>query len=122
MNEKAVESQPPGTEPVEEDVGENTEKKSSETDSSPAGTPAPPDSPSIKEDPSPDLAETLAEVKEETKSIGGEPPVDWFEPLEDDDDAESFGRYDPEEESLAGESERSESVGGSETTVRKKYL
>ncbi|XP_047439677.1 methyl-CpG-binding domain protein 1b isoform X2 [Mugil cephalus] len=121
MNEKAEEGQPPGRDPLDEDVGEGAEKKSSEAESTPAATPGPPDSPSTKEDPSPDLEETLAEVKEEAKSISGEPPVDWFEPLEDDDDAESIGRNDPEEESLAGESERSESVGGSESTVRKKY-
>ncbi|XP_035486521.2 methyl-CpG-binding domain protein 1b isoform X3 [Scophthalmus maximus] len=62
------------------------------------------------------VGESLVEVKEE-------PPADWFEPLEDDedDDALSFGRNDAEEESLAGESERSESVAGSEKAHRKIY-
>uniref|UniRef100_A0A8D3CRN1 Methyl-CpG binding domain protein 1b n=1 Tax=Scophthalmus maximus TaxID=52904 RepID=A0A8D3CRN1_SCOMX len=59
------------------------------------------------------VGESLVEVKEE-------PPADWFEPLEDDedDDALSFGRNDAEEESLAGESERSESVAGSEKALQ----
>lgn len=49
-----------------------------------------------------------------------DPPVDWFEPLEEDweyDDAQSWdidGVRDAEIESLAGESERSGSVAGSE--------
>ncbi|XP_055077625.1 methyl-CpG-binding domain protein 1b isoform X3 [Periophthalmus magnuspinnatus] len=69
-----------------------------------------------------DTKTEAVEVKsEETKE-----PMDWFEPLEDDDDDEdansfefpteqhAFGLQDPEEESLAGESERSGSVAGSE--------
>lgn len=49
-------------------------------------------------------------VKDEAKGAAGEAVVDWFEPLEDDDD--------PDDESLAGESE---SVAGSERAVRKIY-
>ncbi|XP_062419964.1 methyl-CpG-binding domain protein 1b isoform X5 [Pungitius pungitius] len=55
---------------------------------------------------------TPDEAEEAAKVAGDEPPVDWFEPLEDDD-------YD--EESLAGESERSESVAGSETVSKRVY-
>lgn len=54
-----------------------------------------------------------------------DPPVDWFEPLEedweDDDDTQSWdidGVRDAEIESLAGESERSGSVAGSERNFR----
>lgn len=54
-------------------------------------------------------------------------PVDWFEPLEedweddDDDDSQSWdidGVRDAEMDSLAGESERSGSVAGSERNYR----
>ena len=63
-----------------------------------------------------------------------EPPVDWLEPLEEDDDEEDDsqswdleldllpglnGNRRPEEESLAGESERSGSLAGSERHSRK---
>ncbi|XP_074509880.1 methyl-CpG-binding domain protein 1b isoform X3 [Sebastes fasciatus] len=67
-----------------------------------------------KETPSSDpVKEPPGEVKDDAKAPGGEPPVDWFEPLEDDD-------YD-DDESLAGESERSESVAGSERMLKKIY-
>lgn len=56
-----------------------------------------------------------------------DPPVDWFEPLEEDwedeDDAQSWdidGARDAEMESLAGESERSGSVAGSERNYRRR--
>ncbi|KAF7656861.1 hypothetical protein LDENG_00034700 [Lucifuga dentata] len=79
-----------------------------------------------------------AEVKEKAKASGGEPPVDWFEPLEeddddddDDDDANSWdfqgsdlylnGRRDPEEESLAGESVKSENLVSSEKQWKRMY-
>lgn len=62
---------------------------------------------------------------EPVKSLD-DPPVDWFEPLEedwedDDDDTQSWdidGVRDAEIESLAGESERSGSVAGSERNFR----
>lgn len=63
----------------------------------------------------------LVEIKDEPKATGGEPPIDWFEPLEEDDDVDSVTRNDPEEESVAGESERSESVAGSEKAFKKMY-
>ncbi|MCJ8744397.1 hypothetical protein PDJAM_G00118200 [Pangasius djambal] len=62
---------------------------------------------------------------EQVKNLD-DPPVDWFEPLEEDwedndDDAQSWdidGVRDAEMESLAGESERSGSVAGSERNYR----
>lgn len=73
-------------------------------------------------------SEETKEVKE--KSEETKEPTDWFEPLEDDDDdanslefsasdRRAFRSRDPEEESLAGESERSGSVAGSEKAFRK---
>uniref|UniRef100_A0A665VU42 Methyl-CpG binding domain protein 1b n=1 Tax=Echeneis naucrates TaxID=173247 RepID=A0A665VU42_ECHNA len=136
MKEEPLENPFPGKESVEEDVGQSTEKQSSKEENAPeeASTHepvAPSYSPhagtnfsSDPEEESPgegkeetmdetqDLLhdEEMDEVKDETKGLGGEPPVDWFEPLEEDDDANSVG-------SLAGESERSESVAGSEKCI-----
>lgn len=75
--------------------------------------------------------ETKAE-SEEQKPDESKEPTDWFEPLEDDDgeDANSFefsaeqralGSKEPDEESFAGESERSESVAGSEKGFKNLY-
>ncbi|KAM9758222.1 methyl-CpG-binding domain protein 1b isoform 5-T13 [Menidia menidia] len=135
MDEDAAESQTPGSAPVAENEKETTERECPETENSSEEAPVP--SNETKDNPSPDAAPVegpLAEVKEEVKSAGGEPPMDWFEPLEDDDDddrddddedddddANSPGRNDPEEESVAGESERSESVGGNEKPLRRRY-
>lgn len=79
------------------------------------------------------LEETKAEL-EEQNNVETKEPADWFEPLEDDDedDDKSFefpafnqrralGVKDAEEESLAGESERSGSVAGSEKAFKKTY-
>lgn len=112
MNEEA-ESLLPAIEPMEEDVEPSIESKS-ETEITPEATPAPSDPLNTKENLSLDPAS--AEIKEEAR--GCEPPVDWFEPLEDDDD-DAYSRND--EESLAGESERSESVAGSEKTSKRIY-
>uniref|UniRef100_A0A8C4ISS4 Methyl-CpG binding domain protein 1b n=1 Tax=Dicentrarchus labrax TaxID=13489 RepID=A0A8C4ISS4_DICLA len=122
MNEEPLESPVSGREPMEEDVGQSTEKKSSRAENTSEAAPAqeeplaPSDSLDTKGSPSSDPVQENPEgAKEDDKAASGEPPVDWFEPLEeDDDDANSVGRNDPEEESLAGESERSESVAGSE--------
>ncbi|XP_059185555.1 methyl-CpG-binding domain protein 1b isoform X2 [Centropristis striata] len=138
MNEEIPDTPVPGREPVEEDVGQSTEKTSSEVENTSEAAPAqepsaPSDTLKTKETPSSEPAketpssdpvketprsetvnETAVEVKEEAKATE-EPPMDWFEPLEDDDDALSI------EESLAGESERSESVAGNESTHRKIY-
>lgn len=125
MNEEQVQS--PGIEPVEEeDVGQNTEKTTSEAENTTEVATAQEDLASsdtadAEETPKSDPVETaLEDTKEEAKSTGGDPPVDWFEPLEEDDDFNSTNN-DPEEESLAGESERSESVAGSEKAFKKIY-
>nr|XP_019942012.1 PREDICTED: uncharacterized protein LOC109628990 [Paralichthys olivaceus] len=132
MNEEPQESPAPGREPVQDDVGQTTEEKPSSRAESPS-RPAPShepigpsDSLPPQETPSPIPIEKSPEEanEEEARAAGGEPPADWFEPLEDDeeDDANSyFGRNDAEEESLAGESERSESVAGSEKAFKKIY-
>lgn len=117
MNEEPLEGLVSGREPVEEDVGPSKEKESSEAQNTSEAAPS--DSLDIKENTSSAVVEeTPGEAKEQPKATGGEPPVDWFEPLEEDDDANSGGRNDPEEESLAGESERSES---SEKAFKKIY-
>ncbi|XP_076608412.1 methyl-CpG-binding domain protein 1b isoform X1 [Chaetodon auriga] len=128
MNEEPLESPVPGRKPVEDDEGQGTDRKSSESESTSEAAPAlePLASSDIlhtAEIPSSDpTQETLRDIKEEAQTICGEPPVDWFEPLEDDDDEANSGcRNDPDEESLAGESERSESVVGSEKTFSKIY-
>lgn len=112
MNEEPLEGLDSGREPVEEDEGQSTEKENSEAQNTFEVAP----SEKLEDNPSSGLEE---ETPGEAKATGGEPPVDWFEPLEDDDDANSVGRNDPEEESLAGESERSESVAGSEKAFKK---
>ncbi|XP_018535490.1 methyl-CpG-binding domain protein 1b isoform X2 [Lates calcarifer] len=126
MDEEPPESPFPGTEPVEEDVGQSTEEQGSKAENTSEAEPAqepmaPLESLDTKENPSSDpVEEAPREIKEEEeKATGGEPPVDWFEPLEEDDDAYSVDRNDAEEESLAGESERSESVAGSEKAFKK---
>ncbi|XP_031135417.1 methyl-CpG-binding domain protein 1b isoform X3 [Sander lucioperca] len=125
MNEEPRESPLPGREPVEKDVVQSTEKNSSEAENTSEVAPtreplAPSGSLGTKGNSSSDPVKgTPGDETEEAKATGGEPPVDWFEPLEDDDD--SFGRNDPEEESLAGESEKSESVADSEKTFRRIY-
>ncbi|KAK5872985.1 hypothetical protein PBY51_013636 [Eleginops maclovinus] len=103
MNEEPVGAPASVTEPEAKDVGQSTETISSETEISTEKNP--PSSDPVKETP--------VQVKEEDKAAGLEPPVDWFEPLEDDD-------YD-EAESLAGESEKSVSVAGSEKNNKKVY-
>lgn len=127
MNEQSIQN--PGRKPVEEDAEQSAEKKTSEAENTSVATSAqeplaPPHTVNAEETPRSDPVETTPpEVKEEAKATGGEPPVDWFEPLEEDDDidANSTGKNDPEEESLAGESERSESMAGSEKAFKKIY-
>ncbi|KAM6927906.1 methyl-CpG-binding domain protein 1b [Xenentodon cancila] len=121
MNKEAAESRLPGGEPVEEDEGPSSEKDCPQTENASEEAPAPLDG--TKENPvlTPEPVEDIpAEAEEEATTAGCEPPVDWFEPLEDDD-ANSMDRNDLEEESLAGESERSESIAGSEKTMKRTY-
>lgn len=126
MNEEPPKSPFLSGEPVEDDVlSTGMESIEAETvfEAAPAREPSEEASElDPLERPSSDsLPERLVEIKEEPKATGGEPPIDWFEPLEEDDDADSVIRNDPEEESVAGESEWSESVAGSEEAFKKKY-
>lgn len=123
MNEERAQNQVPASETVEKDEGETTTENISkpEAENPSVEVPAVTDATEQNLSSSPVfVGETGTRVEEETKTVETEPPVDWFEPLEDDD-AHSFGGNDPEEESLAGESERSESVAGSEK-IRKKMF
>ncbi|XP_014904162.1 methyl-CpG-binding domain protein 1b isoform X3 [Poecilia latipinna] len=115
MSEEAAgESKHPASEAVEEeeeDQGEGT-VESPKTDNPSEEPPAPSDDP--KEAAEISLVppvEAKEEEEEEEGKPAGEPPMDWFEPLEDDDD-------DPDEESLAGETE---SIAGSERATRHLY-
>ncbi|XP_037535060.1 methyl-CpG-binding domain protein 1b, partial [Nematolebias whitei] len=108
MNEGGVANHlPPGTEPVvDQDTGPNTKDSPETKTTQEALLDGPKETRSLGPNPV-ENAPSEMEVKDEVK---GEAVVDWFEPLEDDDD--------PDDESLAGESE---SVAGSERAVRKIY-
>ncbi|XP_034023182.1 methyl-CpG-binding domain protein 1b isoform X4 [Thalassophryne amazonica] len=126
MNEEPHKSPVFGTGP-ETEVEQSTEKNTTETetkvekakDISDAASPqqfsAPPDSLSAKDvHLSGPVEEISQEPKEGVKASDSDPPADWFEPLEDDeeedDDAKSWdmpnsffiGRGDPKEENQAG--------------------
>lgn len=124
MNEEPLESPASAHEPVDRD-GQSTEEKSEDAervpDAASAQEPAEPSEPDTTEKLSkePEVHKIRKDIKEEENPPSGEPPLDWFEPLEEDDDVDS--RNDQDEESVAGESERSESVAGSEKAFRKVY-
>lgn len=120
MNKEPLKSPLPVKEPMEKDEGGNTEKKSTEDEI--ISKAAPPQWPSGTsnlyklEMPSPDpVQENPGDEMEDTKAAGGEPPVGWFEPLEEDDDVDSMA------ESMAGESERSENTWVSDKTFRNMF-
>lgn len=126
MNEDPLKSPILAREPVEDDAL-STDMESIEaeiiSEAAPAGEPLDEASEldSLERPSSDSVPERLVEIKDETKATGVEPPIDWFEPLEEDDEVDSITRNDPEEESVAGESERSESVAGSEKAFKKMY-
>ncbi|CAJ1051311.1 methyl-CpG-binding domain protein 1b [Xyrichtys novacula] len=130
MNEEPVESPVLDREQVEKHAGQSPERNSEEENTSeeaPAQESwASSDVSDVKEKPISETAEeTPVQIKEETNTAGGEPPVDWFEPLEDDDEANSDSRNDLEEDSLAGDNERSEAYRRNYrlyTTRRKRSL
>lgn len=70
--------------------------------------------------PNMDLNEVVQDIKTEENQLG-EAPLDWLEPLEEDDDVENLSRNDHDEESVAGESERSESLAGSEIASKRNH-
>ncbi|XP_019735086.1 methyl-CpG-binding domain protein 1b isoform X3 [Hippocampus comes] len=95
--------QPPGNEPVDGDVGQSAEKTSE------VGEAHKPDT-SVSS--MPDQVGGAHGEENETQEVKppvGCPPTDWLEPLEDDEQGED------DEESLAGESERSHAIRGSES-------
>ncbi|XP_074532316.1 methyl-CpG-binding domain protein 1b isoform X2 [Halichoeres trimaculatus] len=110
MDKETPENPVPDREHVKEGAGQSQDKKSDAEDTSVAK--APPGVSDLKEK---STSGTQEEISGETLTAAVEPPADWFEPLEDDDEANS-DRNDPEEESLAGESERSE--GGEKALKR----
>lgn len=81
-----------------------------------------PTGPDLTKKPSmePKLQEILQDIKQEG-TPGGDAPLDWLEPLEEDDDVDNLSRNDHDEESVAGESEWSESLAGSEKAFKRIY-
>lgn len=95
--------------PAVEDVAQRTEV-TSEAEKPPRQN--------TSESPKTDAVDEPMEYEtDQTKELerGGEPPVDWFEPLEEDDDT-SVGINDLEDESIAGETE---SVAGSDIAFKR---
>lgn len=119
MSKETPEPPVPDREHVKEDAGGSQEKESDDEDTSgavqEAGAAWSKDSPGVSDIQKKSTSGTAEEISGETNTSAVEPPTDWFEPLEDDDEATS-DRNDPEEESLAGESERSE---GGEKALRR---
>ncbi|XP_056886744.1 methyl-CpG-binding domain protein 1b isoform X6 [Takifugu flavidus] len=117
------ESPVPSKEP-EEDLGEITDEDNTEdgsTSEEAAQDPMEPSQPKTERPNSVAVREILGEEMEDSKAAFDEAPVDWFEPLEEDEEFDGIGKKDPEEESVAGESERSESVYGSEKAYKKVF-
>lgn len=123
MNEEPLESPTSSQEPVDHD-DESPEKESveaeREADAQSAQESGEPTKPDLTGKPSMDLQEVLQDIKKEGNP-SGEAPLDWLEPLEEDDDVDNLSRNDHDEESVAGESERSESLAGSENTIKRNY-
>lgn len=94
---------------VDENTGPNTKERPKTETAQEARLDGPQDTHSLGLSPV-ENAPSAMEVKDEVKGAAGEAGMDWFEPLEDDDD--------PDDESLAGESE---SVAGSERAMKKIY-
>lgn len=119
------ESPVPSKEPEDEDVRENTDEDNTESPSE--ETAQDPTDPSGLQDlktehPNSDaVQERLGDEVEDSKAVFDEAPLDWFEPLEEEEEVDCISKNDPEEESVAGESERSESVYGSEKAYKKVF-
>ncbi|XP_029682185.1 methyl-CpG-binding domain protein 1b isoform X3 [Takifugu rubripes] len=117
------ESPVPSKEP-EENLGEITDEDNTEdgsTSEEAAQDPMEPSQPKTERPNSVAVREILGEEMEDSKAAFDEAPVDWFEPVEEDEEFDGIGKKDPEEESVAGESERSESVYGSEKAYKKVF-
>lgn len=119
---KEPESPVPSKEPEEEDVGGNTDDNIEDESASEEATQDPTDPSELHKTAHPGsdaVQEILGDEAEDSKAVFDEAPVDWFEPLEEDEEVDCISKNDPEEESVAGESERSESVYGSEKAYKK---
>lgn len=95
--------QPPGNEPVDGDAGQSAEKMSK------VGEAHKPDTSGSSMPDHVGEAHGKENETQEVKPPVGCPPTDWLEPLEDDEQGEDDG------ESVAGESEKSHAVIGSES-------
>ena len=116
------ESPVPSKEPEDEDVGEDEDTEDDSISEEATQDPPDPLEPHKTQHPSSDaVQEILGDEVEDTKAVFDEAPVDWFEPLEEDEEFDCIRKKDPEEESLAGESEHSESVYGSEKAYKKTF-
>lgn len=123
MNKEPLESPSTTREPVDHDE-ESPEEESMEAerdaDAPSAQESVEPTKPDLTGQPSMDLQEVLQDIKKEGNPPG-EAPLDWLEPLEEDDDVDNLSRNDHDEESVAGESERSESLAGSENAFKRNF-
>ncbi|XP_029989623.1 methyl-CpG-binding domain protein 1b isoform X2 [Sphaeramia orbicularis] len=127
MNEEPQISPVPLKEPEESDAAENTEEETGKEENvSKSGKVRTQRSMSESVEEPPPEATVKNEPQEGDKGTAKEePPFDWFEPLEDDDDDANSWDYqhpsnqrDPEEESLLGETE---SVAGSDKASRRTH-
>lgn len=123
MNKEPLKSPTSAQEPVDYD-DESPEEESMQderdADAQSAQGPVEPNKPDLTVKPSMDLQEVVQDIKTE-ENPPGEAPLDWLEPLEEDDDVENINRNDHDEESVAGESERSESLADSENAYKRNY-
>lgn len=112
------ESPVPSKEPEDEDVDTEDDSISEEATQDPLD----PSGLHKTQHPSSDaVQEILGDEVEDSKAVFDEAPVDWFEPLEEDEEFGCISKNNLEEESVAGESERSESVYGSEKAYKKTF-
>lgn len=121
MNEEPLGSPTSAQEPVDyDDESPEEESMQGEKDAAAQSAQEPVEStkPNLTVKPKMDLHEVASDINTEGNPPG-EAPLDWLEPLEEDDDVENLSRNDHDEESVAGESERSESLAGSENAFKR---
>lgn len=119
---QAPESPVPSKEPEDEDVGEDEDIEDDSISEEASQHPLDPSGLHKTQHPVSDaVREILGDEAEDSKAVFDEAPVGWFEPLEEDEEVDGISKNDPEEESVAGESERSESVYGSEKAYKKTF-
>lgn len=112
----------PSKEPEDEDVGEDEDTEDDSVLEEATQNPPHPSGLYRTQRPSSDAVQEIeGDEVEDLKAVLDEAPVDWFEPLEEDEEFDCIGKNDLEDESVAGESERSESVYGSEKAYKKTF-